>query len=190
MAASPLANAIEFFHNFGLFDVVLPFLLIFSIVFAILEKTKILGVEGSEGRSKKNLNSMVSFVVALLVVASNKIITVLQVAIPNIILLVFVSFCFLLMVGIFAKTGELDLATTHPSYYKFFIGLMFAGVLLIFLGSMQTNSGLSWLEYAYRYVMANWGGSVVSSFILLAVVVGAIVYVVNPKDDSKKGGSD
>ena len=69
--ASTLNNAIQFFRDFGLFDVVLPFLLVFTIMFAILEKTKILGTEDKEGHvSKKNLNSMVSFVVAMLVVTT------------------------------------------------------------------------------------------------------------------------
>ena len=36
--ASVLGNTIEFFTRFGMFDVVLPFLLVFTIVFAILEK--------------------------------------------------------------------------------------------------------------------------------------------------------
>ena len=43
--ASTLQNAIEFFKAFGLFDIVLPFLLVFTIIYAILEKTRILGHE-------------------------------------------------------------------------------------------------------------------------------------------------
>ena len=45
---SPLESAINFFKEFGLFSVVLPFLLVFTIVFAILEKTKVLGTEGKK----------------------------------------------------------------------------------------------------------------------------------------------
>jgi len=50
---SPLVNAIEFLKEFCFFDVVLPFLLVFSITFAVLEKTRILGVE-SDGKTPKN----------------------------------------------------------------------------------------------------------------------------------------
>ena len=38
---TPLGRAVEFFRDFGLFDIVLPFLLVFAIVFAVLEKTRI-----------------------------------------------------------------------------------------------------------------------------------------------------
>lgn len=186
--SSPLAGSIEFFKNFGLFDVVLPFLLIFSIVFAILEKTRILGVEGID-KPKKNINSMVSFVIALFVVASNKVVSAITNAIPNIILLVVVSVCFLLMVGVFAKTGEFDLSGKHPGYYKFLVGLMFVGVAIIFLYAIQTDNGTSWLELIYGYVMNRWGGAFVSSLILLGVVIGAIFYVVK-SPDSNKGSSE
>ena len=98
--ASPLANAIEFLQKFGLFDIILPFLLVFTLVFAILEKTKILGVEDTEKKTpKKNLNSMVAFVTALLVVATNKVVTTINAALPNIILLLVVSFAFLLLLS-------------------------------------------------------------------------------------------
>ena len=92
--ASPLQNAIEFFKNFGLFDVVLPFLLVFTIVFAILEKSRILGLE--HNLPKKNLNSMVAFVLALLVVATNRVVTALNLALPNIILMLVIVVSFLL----------------------------------------------------------------------------------------------
>jgi hypothetical protein len=41
--ASTLSNALEFFRDFGFFDVLLPFLLVFTVVFAVLQKTEVLG---------------------------------------------------------------------------------------------------------------------------------------------------
>ena len=186
---SPLANAIQFFQNFGLFDVVLPFLLVFTMVFAILEKTMILGKEGTKDtpKPKKNLNSMVSFVIALLVVASNKVVTALQVALPNIVLLMVVSISFLMLIGTFATTGEFDLSSKHKGYYAAFVAFMLAGVILIFLYAIKLDSGESWLEYAYNYLMNSWGGSIVSSFILLAVIIGAIIFITRSKGNGVKG---
>lgn len=184
---SPLANAIQFFQKFGLFDVLLPFLLVFTIVFAILEKTMILGTEEKgKDRPKKNLNSMVAFVVAMLVVASNKVVTALQVAIPNIVLMIVVSISFLMMIGTFAATGEFDLKSKHKGYYGTLVAIMFIGVILIFLYAVKLESGVSWLEYAYDYILSSWGGSIVSSFILLAVIVGAIIFITY----SKKGDGE
>ncbi len=184
--ASPLENAIIFLRDFGLFDIVLPFLLVFTIVFAILEKTKILGEE--DGKPKKNLNSMVAFVVGLLVVATNKIVNALTQALPNVILLVIISISFLLLIGVFWKTGEMDFRTEHKGLYGVFVAFFLIAIILIFLGSIEKGvSGESWLKFFYDYVALNWGGSVVSSFIFLLVVIFAI-YFVTKGGHSKAGG--
>ena len=44
--ASTFREVLLFFEQIGIYDVVLPFLLVFTIVFAILEKTKLFGTEG------------------------------------------------------------------------------------------------------------------------------------------------
>lgn len=186
--ASPLANAIEFLRNFGLFDIVLPFLLVFTLVFAILEKTRILGTEGKDKDiPKRNLNSMVSFVVALLVVATNKVVTTLNTALPNIVLLLVVVIMFLLLISVFHKTGEMEFKQTHGNWYKFFVTILFIGVLLVFLGAIpMSNEGETWLSYGWDYVVDNWEGSVVSSFIFLGVVLLVIAYVTRSSSGSKK----
>jgi hypothetical protein len=176
MVSTPLEKSIEFLQNFGLFDVILPFLLVFTIIFAILEKTKILGVE-EEGRPKKNLNSMVSFVIALLVVATNKIVTALKLALPNIVLLVIVVISFLILIGSFRKSEELEFSKDHPYWYKFFMVILFIAVIIIFLSAIQTDSGESWLSIGFVYLISNFSGTIVTSLIFLLVVLGAIVYI-------------
>ena len=71
-----LGQVIVFFRQIGIYEVVLPFLLVFAIIFAILEKTKVLGVEEVQGvkYTKKTLNSLIAFVIALIVVASSQIV--------------------------------------------------------------------------------------------------------------------
>ena len=87
---SPLGKAIQFFQDFGLFDIVLPFLLVFTIVYAILDKTRLLGTiktEKDQEIPNKNLNSMVAFVIGLLVVATANVVRAINESLPNIILL-------------------------------------------------------------------------------------------------------
>ncbi len=184
--ASPLANAIEFLKNFGLFDVVLPFLLVFAIVFAILEKTRILGEE--DGKPKKNLNSMVAFTIALLVVATNAVVTAINKSLPNIVLLLVTSVSFLMLIGVFWKTGEIDFKKEHENWYKFFVVLMFLGVALIFMNSLYLSDGQSWLNWLVNYIINSTGSTVSSSIILLLIIVGAIVYITRTPTQSDKGG--
>ena len=186
---SPLGKAIEFFRDFGLFDVVLPFLLVFTIIFAILEKTRILGtVKTKEGElPNRNLNSMVAFVIGLLTVATANVVRTINESLPNVVLLVVVSVSFLIMIGVFMKTEELDFKSKHPKLYLTFIIIMFIGVILIFLNSIYTGDGNSWLELVLFFITTEWSGAVFTSIIFLIIMVFAIIYITKPKE--KKEGS-
>ena len=68
---SAFRGMIEFLDKIGVYDVILPFLLVFTAVFSILEKTRILGMETIDGKeyTRKNQNSMLAFVMAFFFVA-------------------------------------------------------------------------------------------------------------------------
>ena len=176
---SPLEKAVEFFREFGLFDVVLPFLLVFAIVFAILEKTLILGVDEVKGTKypKRSLNTTVAFVIAMFVVATNKIVMAINRALPNIVLLIVIIISFLMLVGVFYKTGEFDFAKDYKKTTGFFVILLFIVILLIFADSIMKTQDQSWLGYIVNYVVENFSGTVVTSLLFLVVAVGAIYYV-------------
>ena len=59
---STFRGVLEFFQDLGVYDVILPFLLIFTIVFAILEKARVFGTEEIDGTkyTKKNHNYYIS----------------------------------------------------------------------------------------------------------------------------------
>ncbi|MEK6907577.1 MAG: hypothetical protein AABW45_03545 [Nanoarchaeota archaeon] len=186
---SPLGKAIEFFRDFGLFDVVLPFLLVFTLIFAILEKTKILGTIKVKGEElpNRNLNSMVAFVVGLLVVATANVVRTINESLPNVVLLVVVGISFLIMIGAFMKSEEMDLKSRHPKIYMTFIIAMFIGVIVIFLNSIYDAKGNSWLEILLFFITTEWSGAVVTSIIFLIIVVTAIIFVTRQKE--KKEGA-
>ena len=180
MAETVLGNAIDFFKEFGLFDIVLPFLLIFTISFALLEKSRILGVEGSgdKATSKKNLNAMVAFVLGLLVVTANKVVNAINTALPNIVFLIIILISFLLLIGTFFKTGELEFFKEYSWTKIIFMIVLLILVILIFLNSIPTSTGESWLSYAFNYTLNNFSGAIVTSLIVLVVVIIAILIVV------------
>lgn len=186
---SPLGKAIEFLRDFGLFDIVLPFLLVFTIVFAILEKSKILGTikAKEEDVPNKNLNSMVAFVIALLVVATANVVRAINESLPNIVLLIVIFVSFLLMLGVFQKTEEFAFKEKHPTWYATFFILIFISVILIFTNSIYDVQGNSWLEIALAFVINNWSGAVFSSILFLIIIIFAIVAVM--KQPKKEEGS-
>lgn len=184
---SVLRNALDFLGEFGIFDVVLPFLLVFAVVFGILEKTRLFGEEklGEHSYPKKNLDAIVALVFAMLVVAATKIVGVINDALPKISLLIVVSLSFLLMIGIFMSSENPLFENLKGGWTVFLMILMFVAVILIFLSSIPADENQSWLEYALKYVTNYWDGTVVGSIILLIVVIGAIVYITSGKEKGK-----
>ena len=182
---TPLGKAVQFFKDFGLFDIVLPFLLVFAIVYAVLDKTRILGQYTYKGESypNKNLNAVVAFVVAMLVVAAANIVGVINEALPNIVLLLVVLVSLLLLVGVFFKTGELDLGTTHKTTVGIFIGLISIGVLLIFLGAIRNEDGKSWLEWVFNWIIEQWQGPIFASILIFILAIATIVWLTRAGGD-------
>jgi len=177
---STLQQSIEFMKDFGMFDVVLPFLLVFAIIFAILEKTFILGKE-SDGAPKKNLNSIVAFVIALLAVATNKVVSALNEALPNVVLLIIVSVSFLMMIGVFLKTGELDLHDKHKGWYTLFTIMMFVGLLTIFASAIKFGE-VSALNLLFNK-LGSFTEPILGTVLFLAAIGGVLYFII--KGDKK-----
>lgn len=174
---SVFRGVIEFFGDIGIYDVVLPFLLIFTIVFAILEKTKVLGTEEIEGKryTKKNLNAMTSFVLAFLVVASTRLVALVNTALANIAILILVAVSFLLLIGSFYREEE-DVFLSG-GWRTTFMVLTFVAVIVIFLNAIPVAGGGTWLGFFWNWIVDNWGTNWVGGLILLIVVI-AFMYVI------------
>ena len=141
---STFRGALEFFEDIGIYDVILPFLLIFTIVFAILEKTKVLGTEEIEGTkyTKKNLNAMASFVISFMVVASSQLVEIITEVSSHVIILLLVSIFFLILVGSFYKEGEG--VFLEGGWKILFMVIMFIGIVLIFLNAIHVEEPHPW----------------------------------------------
>lgn len=177
--ASMLGNVIQFFDQIGIYEVVLPFLLTFTIVFAILEKTKALGAEGANRESKKNINAMVAFVMGFMVIASAQLVQIITQVSSQVVILILLIVFFLTLIGTFYKSsteGEVVPAT----WQNFFLFFMFIGILLIFLAAIKTNNK-SWLELTINYVAQYWSSTLIASIILIGIIVATVYYVVKEK---------
>lgn len=179
-------NIILFFQDLGIYDVVLPFVLVFTIVFAILEKTKVFGTEklGDVKYTKKNLNAMTAFVISFLVVASSKIVAIINESLAKIVLLLLVSVCFLMLVGSFMKERE-EGVFLEKGWQTFFMFFMFIGLVIIFLTSIKDDNGLSWWEILWSYVINNWNSTIVGSIALVIVIV-LFMYFITKSPEKKK----
>ncbi len=181
-SGSVFRGTLAFFDRLGVYDVILPFLLVFTIVFAILEKTKIFGTEKVEGVeiTRKNLNGMTAFVIAFFVVASTKLVAVISEVLASTVLLLLLSICFLMLVGSF-HTGKEEFVL-KKGWKTLFMIIMFVGIVLVFLHA------LGWLDIIFNNLFFRFDSVVVSSIVLIGIVVGFIFYVT--KEPKRKGGGD
>jgi hypothetical protein len=187
---SPFRTGIEFLDRLGVYEVLLPFLLIFTLVFAILEKTRIFGTEDLAGQqvSKKNLNSMFAFVTAFLVVASTNLVRAVNEAVANMTILLLLGFSFLLLVGVF-HTGNKELEL-NKTYKNIFTVLMFVGIMLIFLHALKTNDGTPWLYFGWNFVVRNLDTGAMGALILTILVVLLMGFITGNPNKSGGGGDD
>ena len=83
-------GVIEFLDRLGVYDIILPFLLIFTITFAILDRTRVFGEDEIQGVKypKKSLNAIVAFVMAFLVVASARLVSIINETVAQVSLLI------------------------------------------------------------------------------------------------------
>lgn len=90
-------------EQFGLLDAVLPFILIFAVIFTVLRKSGALG-------DKKNIHMLVALVISLLVVMPHvlgtyppgqDVVNIINTALPNVSLVIVIIVAALILVGIF-----------------------------------------------------------------------------------------
>lgn len=183
--ATPLRQVLGFFDTIGLFDVVLPFLLVFTIVFAILEKTKVLGTEDIEGKkyTKKNINAIASFSIAFLVIASSQLVEIITTVSANAVIVLFLSVLFLLLVGSFHQEGE-------PIYLQggwkvTFMIIVFVAIVGIFLDAIKTSDGRTWLQRLGDFA-GSGSDELAGSIALLTIIILSMIYVVRePQKEAK-----
>ncbi len=95
-------------EQFGLLDAVLPFILIFAVIFTVTNRTKVLG-------EKKNVHMLVALVISLLVVLPHvmgtyppgqDVVNIINSALPNVSLVIVIIVAALILVGIFRPERE------------------------------------------------------------------------------------
>jgi hypothetical protein len=180
--ASTFRGVLEFFVRLGIYDVVLPFLLVFTIVFAIMEKTRVFGVEKvKDGEvTRKNLNAMTAFVIAFLVIASSRLVAIINETMANMVLLLMMSVCFLILIGSFMKETK-EGVFLEGTWQKMFMIIMFVGLVLIFLNA------LGWLEPMWNWIVAHYDSTIMASLVLAGIMIGFMYYITKePKKEENK----
>jgi len=188
---STFRGTLIFFDRLGIYDVILPFLLVFTIVFAILEKTKVLGTETIDGSkvTKKNLNAMTAFVIAFLTIASSRIVAVINQTAAHIVILLLLSVFFLMLIGSFMKEQEGPVFLEKP-WSTIFMIIMFVGIIFIFLNALTLDDGRTGMQVVFGFLGDFNNSTVVSSVVLIVVVVIFMWFIMKGADQGKKAAKE
>ena len=160
-------------QDLGVFDVLLPFMLIFSILFAVLQKVNIFGTSG------KRFNGIIAFSISLLAVVPHvlgvhignfDLVDIINKALPQIALILIVFVLFLVFVGMVSPkqaTGKWMESAVVP--------LIAAIIILFIFGSA-----------AYPQYMPSWlawlGDPMLQTLVIVLLIFGLIVYFVTAPD--------
>ena len=127
-------------EDLGVYDYVLPFLLVFTILFAVLEKTKLLGTEEGGKEPRRNLNVVLALVISLIVVVRTDITSIMNNYLSKMALFIIVVLIFILTTGLFGASTEGYTGTV------FFIAMILSVLAVIWALSGGLNLGLpDWL---------------------------------------------
>ncbi|MEM4756043.1 MAG: hypothetical protein QW594_02830 [Candidatus Woesearchaeota archaeon] len=185
--ASTFRDTIIFFDKLGIYDVVLPFLLVFSVVYAILDKTRVFGTEqvGDKKTPKRNINAMVAFVTAFFVVASTKLVAAISQAMANVVLVLLLIVMFLMLIGAFFKDGE-AVYLKEGAWRTTFMVVVLILIILIFLHAIPTDDGSNWLFVFWGWLQTYWDSTAIASIILLIVLIALLLYITGSNEKEHK----
>jgi hypothetical protein len=176
-------NFVDFIRTaegWGLTDVMLPFLLIFTIMFAILQKTKVLG----EG--KKNYNIAVALVFALLVVIPHvtnsypdgtDIVEMLNKALPSVSVVIIAIVMLLIFIGIFGRQEQ------WKGPVAGWVAILCFAIILVIFGAAAGW----WLNWSWFTGL--FGESTIALIVILLIFGIIIAFITGDEKKDKSGVS-
>lgn len=160
--ALPIGVVLQQWADLGIFFYVLPFLLIFSLVFAILQKVNIMGGDSNQNRG---VNAIISLSVALLSLQFDSVPIFFQVIFPKIGIGLSIILAAIILMGVFVDFNK------SRGMAKLFLTI--GGVVGIII-LLSTISDYSWWNGSFWYanMSAIVAGVIIFIFILIVINSG------------------
>jgi len=154
-------------------EIVLPFLLVFVIVFAILQKARIFG----EG--KKQIDALVGLIIGLIVVAFGRATGIILSLMPFLAVSAVIILVFMILYGMIFKEGEFEMNKGLKIGFGILIGIAVVIAVLV------ATDG-------WDYILENWvyggsGGDILMNVVFIAIIAGAVAIVLSGAKDSSGG---
>lgn len=180
MAVSRIGDLIITLENRGqITEVILPFLLVFVIVYAVLTKTKILG------ETKKNLNIILAVIMGALVVIPHLLgrfppnadpVLIFNNALPQLSIVLVAIVFLLILIGVFGQDTVM-LGMTMPGW------ILFASILII---TIIFGSAAGWWSSGVSQTLEDVFGIEAIALAVMLLVFGIIIAWITSEPKEKE----
>lgn len=167
--------------DMGILDVLLPFILVFTIVFAVMQKTKILGEEN--GKPRKNFNAVIALVMGMAVVIphvigsypspESDVVLIINNALPNVSAVMVAVIMLLLIMGVFG--GEVNIAGSSLAGWAVLFAII--STVIIFGNAANWFNLPSWLGFLED--------SETQALVIVILIFALIIWFITKEDKPK-----
>lgn len=167
-----LYSLVSSLESTGVFQYLLPFLLVFTVIFAILEKTALFGTDG-EKNTKTGINAVVGAILGLLVITQWQVVEKMNLFLPKMSLMVIIFVMILILIGIMG----VDVAKGPRGIFALLLGI---GAIV----------GIYWsLGSEFDLRMPNWVLDNQGTITLVAIIL-LVMYVITKSKNKDPNGKD
>ncbi|MCK5450076.1 hypothetical protein KAI32_04365 [Candidatus Pacearchaeota archaeon] len=156
-----ITDVLNIWNDLGVFSYMIPFLLLFAVIFAILEKSQVLG-------ENKSIMSIVAASIGLLALQFDFVSEFFAVIFPRFGIGISIFLVLIIMIGFFFPKGNL---LGEGSWIGWTVGV---GVVIWSLSE--------WDQWGSHYGFGGWFGENIWAIIVLAVLVTLIVLISRPSE--------
>jgi hypothetical protein len=174
-------GAIELLKRLGMFDIILPIILVYAIVFGVLQRSNMFTRKNKKGDTEahKELNATIAFIIALLVIGAANITGIIQKFMPFVGLISVLAVSFLMLVGLI--TGDLK-ELLDGDLGKALKPILIVLTAIAFMFTFGMAAGWWDLSIAQGIMLSGEGlftSENVSAIIFLLILVGIIAWISN-----------
>lgn len=164
MGGGAIGQTLAQWEQAGVFSYLLPFLLIFVLVYGMLSAMKLFENQG--------VNIMISLAIGLMALQFNFVSVFFSEIFPRMGVGLSIVLVVLIIVGFFAREDDGHGGTRMAGWFKTLMAIV-GGIVVLFivLGSFQDYGWYSNIGGIWYLVRANFGGIVLGAIILIVVIM-------------------
>lgn len=148
-------------------EAILPFLLVFAVVFAVLQKSEILG------KGKRQVDAIVALVVGLLVISFGQAVGIIIQLIPFLAVSLVIILVLLILIGSFNKEGDWESAFPKP----FRIIMMIVAIIAVIVAVLFITGAWDYLVDVV-FISGSSPSNIFMNALFIIIIIGAAAFVI------------